>query len=316
MKTVSYFLIFSTIFLSTCSKEVEIDIPGYVAEIVVDGTIETERNPLVLLSTSADIYSATDLTSYLSGFVYDADVKVTCESDTFNLQLYNVVDLPIESQYKLAEMLRLKKHSELLQIPIMVYSTTSLSGEVNKEYQLHVRHKEKEYTGSTKILPPTPLDSIYWKLEPETVEYGYSWAVLSDPPNQFDGYKWEVKRTNLNSNGLPKDDIFKRGRGGLFDDEYFDGLTFEFVYENPMNRKDSTHLKEYRRFYRLGDTVVVKFSKMDENVFSYYDAKFNQIANSGNPFATPINAPSNLSEGALGVWAAYSPYYDTLYCYP
>lgn len=40
----------------SCSKEVEIDIPGYTAEIVVDGTIETDQNPLLLLSTSADIY--------------------------------------------------------------------------------------------------------------------------------------------------------------------------------------------------------------------------------------------------------------------
>ncbi len=54
----------------------------------------------------------------------------------------------------------------------------------------------------------------------------------------------------------------------------------------------------------------------DEKVFSYYDAKFNQIANSGNPFSNPINAPSNMSEGAVGVWAVYSPIYDTLYYYP
>ncbi|MDO7614664.1 MAG: DUF4249 domain-containing protein [Crocinitomicaceae bacterium] len=302
--------------LCSCSKEVEIDIPGYVSELVVDGTIETNQHPLVLLSTSADIYSATDLSSYLTGFVYDAEVEIICENDTFDLQLYNIADLPLQSQYKLAEMLRLKKHSEILQIPIMVYSNTALIGEINKDYTLRIRHNNKSYVGTTKIVPPTPLDSIYWKLEPETIEYGYSWAILSDTPNQFDGYKWEVKRTNLKSNGLPKDDIFKRGRGGYFDDQYFDGISFEFFYENPMNRKDSTHLKEYKRYYRLGDTVVVKFSKMDEYVFTYYDAKLNQIVNSGNPFSTPINAPSNMSDGALGVWAGYSPYYDTLYCYP
>jgi len=61
--------------LCSCSKEVEIDIPGYVSELVVDGTIETNQHPLVLLSTSADIYSATDLSSYLTGFVYDAEVE-------------------------------------------------------------------------------------------------------------------------------------------------------------------------------------------------------------------------------------------------
>jgi len=316
MKANYYILLLLGITIYSCSKEVEIDIPGYTAEIVVDGTIETDLNPLVLLSTSADIYAETDLSSYLSGFVYDAEVEIICENDTFKLEPFQVSDLPMASQYKLAEMLRLKKHSELLQIPIMAYSNATLLGSVGKEYTLNIRHNSQEYTGTTRIVDPTPLDSLYWKLEPETIEYGYSWAILSDPPNQFDGYKWEVKRTNLKSNGLPKDDIFKRGRGGYFDDQYFDGISFEFFYENPMNRKDSTHLKEYKRYYRIGDTVVVKFSKMDEKVFSYYDAKFNQIANSGNPFSTPINAPSNMSDGALGVWAGYSPIYDTLYCNP
>ena len=310
-------LFFSILLLSvSCSKEVQIDIPGFQAELVVDGTIETNMHPLVLLSTSADIYSPTDLTAYLSGFIYDAEVEVISGSDTTALQLYNIVDLPIEAQYKLAEMLRLKKHSELLQIPIMVYSSLDLLGEVNKSYELHIIHNSTHYSGTTEIVPPTPLDSVYWKIEPGSVEYGYSWARLSDPPYQFDGYKWEVKRTNLKDDGNPKDDIFKRGRSGYFDDNYFDGLSFEFYYDNPMKRKDSTHLKEYKRFYRMGDTVVVKFSKMDEGVFSFYDAKFNQVVNSGNPFATPINPPSNMSEGALGVWAGYSPHYDTFYCYP
>ena len=71
--------------ICSCSKEVEIDIPGYVSELVVDGTIETNQHPLVLLSTSADIYSATDLSAYLTGFVYDAEVEIICDSDTFDL---------------------------------------------------------------------------------------------------------------------------------------------------------------------------------------------------------------------------------------
>ena len=300
----------------SCSKEVTIELPQYIPELVVDGTIETDKHPIILLSRSADIYASTDLAAYISNFVLDANVSVVCDADTVSLELFSISALPIASKEKLAEMLRLKNLSDLDGIPLYVYSSNELEGEVNKTYELIIDYKEKLYIGQTTIPNPTPLDTLFWKLEPETLEYGYSWAILSDPINQFDGYKWEVKRTNIKSNGLPKDDIFKRGSGGYFDDKYFDGITFEFDYENPMSRKDSTHLKEYKRYYRIGDTVVVKFSKMDKQVFDFYDKKFNQIANSGNPFATPINAPSNLSDGALGIWAGYSPIYDTLYCYP
>jgi hypothetical protein len=145
------------------------------------------------------------------------------------------------------------------------------------------------------------------------MEYGYSWARLSDPANQFDGYKWEVKRINLKANGEELDDIYKRGFGGFFSDQFFDGQTIEFYYENPLKRKDTTHLKEFKRMYRLGDSVVVKFSKMDKQVFSFYDKKYAQLNSAANPFSTPINVPSNIP-GLLGVWAGFSPCYDTLYC--
>jgi len=310
-------ILFSILLIITsCTKEVNIDLPEHIAELVVDGTIETNKNPIVLLSRSADIYASTDISSYLSYFVLDAEVKVICNEDTTELSLFTISELPIESQEKLAEMLRLNNLNELQELPLLVYSSIDLIGEVNNTYELSILFNGKNYNGKTKILEPTALDALYWELEPGTIEYGYSWAILSDPVNQFDGYKWEVKRTNLNFDGLPKDDIFKRARGGTFNDQFFDGMTFDFFFENPMKRKDSTHLLEYKRYYRFGDTVVVKFSKMDEAVYEFMENKYTQLSTAGNPFATPINIPSNITGGALGVWAGYSPTLDTLICQP
>jgi hypothetical protein len=34
----------------------------------------------------------------------------------------------------------------------------------------------------------------------------------------------------------------------------------------------------------------------------------------GSPFAVPTNIPTNLKGGALGIWVAYSPYFDTIIC--
>jgi hypothetical protein len=114
-------------------------------------------------------------------------------------------------------------------------------------------------------------------------------------------------------NGGPIDDIYKRGFGGFFSDQFFDSQTIEFYYENPLKRKDTTHLKAYKRYFRLGDSVVVKFSKMDQQVFSFYDKKYAQLNSASSPFSTPVNVPTNIP-GLLGVWAGFSPCYDTLYC--
>jgi hypothetical protein len=53
---------------------------------------------------------------------------------------------------------------------------------------------------------------------------------------------------------------------------------------------------------------------MNQDVYNYFEKKYTQLATQGNPFATPINIVSNISGGALGVWAGYSPSFDTLYC--
>lgn len=316
MKKLVVFICLALI-VASCSKEVKIDIPGYKEQLVVDGKIETGSFPLVLLSKSANIYQPTDLGSYLQTFVQDAYVTVSNGVDTVQLELFTISDLPIESQYQMAEMLGLEP-DEVVLLPIKVYSTTNelMRGVVNQSYKLKIVEAGKTYEATTFLPPVTPLQSIYWKPDNVNPGYGKSRAVLADPANQVDAYKWEVKRINLNANNQPKDLIFKQISNAYFSDKFFNGLTFEFETENPMRRKDSTHLVEYKRFYRLGDSVVVKFSKMDYTTYNFFDKKFAQMSSASSPFSTPVNVPTNLSGGALGIWAGYSPWYDTLYCQP
>lgn len=313
LRIIILFISFS-LFLS-CSKEVKIDIPGFASQLVVDGTIETNGNPLVLLSQSANIYSETNLSSYLNNFITNADVKVVHGLDTFNLLPMNIVDLPLASQKKLAEMLEIG-FGETILLPIKVYSNIELIATANSSYELIIDYDSKTYKSTTFIPLPSSLDNIYWKPEISNPMYGISWAHLSDNSTQYDAYKWEVKRINKNADNEDLDIIFKKTNDAYFDDRYFNGQSFDFSYENPLKRKDSTHLEEYKRYFRIGDSVVVKFSKMDLNTFTFFQKKSAQLSSNGNPFGSPINITSTISGGALGIWAGFSPYYDTLYCIP
>jgi hypothetical protein len=38
------------------------------------------------------------------------------------------------------------------------------------------------------------------------------------------------------------------------------------------------------------------------------------LQTTGNPFASPTMIPTNIVGGAQGVWAGYSPHFDTLIC--
>lgn len=302
--------------LLSCEKEVKIDIPGYEKQLVIDGFIETNQPPVVLLSNSKDIYSPTDLDAFLKGFVSGATITVSDGTTTVQLDEICSDNLPPGTEAIAAELFGVPE-SELANYHLCAYTSfnPAIFGQVGKTYTLKVVYEGKSYESSSTILSPTGFDQTYWKAAEGLDEYGYSYVTLSEPGATKDAYKWEVKRLNTKADGTPLDANFTKTFNPVFNDEFINGLTFDFWYENPMSYEDSIPSK-YRGYYHLGDTVVIKFSKMDQAVFEFYEKKYVQLSSGGSPFASPANIPTNISGGALGVWAAFSPVFDTLICKP
>ena len=301
--------------LNGCTKEVTIDIPGYEEKLVIDGQIETDQPPFVMLSKSKEVYAPTDLDAFLNGFITGAVVTVSDGTTTVQLDELCSDNLPPGSEEIAAAMFGISV-ADLANYNICAYTSfnTAIWGQVGKTYTLNVTFEGQTYTAETSIVQPTTFDNLYWKPEPDTPNHGFSWVTLSDPANQFDGYRWEIKRINTNPDGTTVDAGYTPTFNPVFNDEFFDGLTFDFAYENPHAIGPSVP-EDFRFLYPEGDSVVIKLSKMDRNVYEFLEKKYTQLATAGNPFATPTNIPNNIEGGALGVWAGYSPSFDTLACY-
>lgn len=302
--------------LGSCTKEVKIDIPGYEEKVVIDGRIETGMPPIVLISKTQDIYSPTTMEAFLNSFQSGAVVTVSDGSTTVVLDEICSDNLPPGTEAMAAAMFGIPEE-ELANYHLCAYSTfnTAIWGQVGKTYSLKVELNGEVFTSSTQIVNPTPLDSVYWKQDPGANQgYGYSWATLTDPSG-FDAYMWEVKRINM-VDGETKDPAFKATFSPVFDDEFFNGQTFNFFYENPFTWDDETVADKDKGYYKEGDSVVIKFSKMDAAVYEFLEKKYMQLGTAGNPFASPTTIPSNIQGGAIGLWAGYSPWFDTLYCVP
>ena len=293
--------------LNSCSKEVKIDIPGFDEQIVIDGSIETGTPAIIFLSNSKDIYAPTDINSYLSGFISGATVTVSNGTITDTLTEICTDNLPAGFESIAAAFFGLPIE-QLVNLHLCAYVSKGLVGEVGKTYVLKVIHNNKTYTSSTKIENPTALDNFFWKEQTNLPGYGFSWAKITDSPVMGDAYRWEVK--NLS------DLFYSKPFQPFTDDRFYNGKTFEFSVENPMSFKDQTIENQYKGYYKLGDTIVVKFSKLGKKEYQFFEKKYNQIYSGGNPFATPTNIPTNIEGGALGVWAGFSPWYDTLICVP
>lgn len=303
----SFFLCVLLFAITSCTKEVKIDIPGFKEQLVIDGSIETNTRAIVFLSSSKDIYSPTDINSYLNGFVSGAIVTVSNGTITDTLSEICTDNLPAGFESIAAEFFGLPIE-QLINLHLCAYVSLGMIGEVGKTYSLNVLHNGKTYSASTKIESAAPLDDLFWKEQTSLPGYGFSWAKISDSPISGDAYRWEVKKVN--------DLFYSKPFQPFNDDRFYNGLTFEFSIENPMSFKDSTIEDKYRGFYKFGDTIVVKFSKLGKKEYQFYEKKYNQIYSAANPFATPTNVPTNIEGGALGIWAGFSPWYDTLVCVP
>ncbi|WP_300665498.1 DUF4249 domain-containing protein [Fluviicola sp.] len=305
------------VLLSACTKEVKIDIPGYEEKIVVDGRIETGMPPIVLLSKTQDIYSPTTLDAFLNGFQSGATVTVSDGTTTVVLDEICSDNLPPGTEAMAAALFGVPQE-ELANYHLCAYSTfnTAIWGQVGKTYSLKVELNGQTYTSSTQIVNPTPLDSVFWVQDPgANPGYGFSWATLSDPGGQYDAYMWEVKRVNM-VDGVTKDPNFKATFSPVIDDEFFNGQTFNFYYENPFTWNDNSVADKNKGYYKEGDSVAIKFSKLDPTVYNFLEKKYMQLQTAGNPFAAPTTIPTNIQGGAIGLWAGYSPSFDTLYCVP
>jgi hypothetical protein len=306
---VSLFTLFS------CSKEIQIEIPGYQEQLVVDGRIDTGGFPIVILTKSKNIYAASNFSEYIASMIFDASISVENGTAEVNLELIPVSQLPLESQYRVAEMLKIE-FDLLPLIPFQVYSSTNqqILGEIGKTYTLKINYNNKYYEGSTQLAQPVGLDYSNWKPDVNNAEYGTLISRLTDPSQARNAYKWEVKLITTKTNGQPRDVIFRSSDSPFFADDYFNGLSFEF--ETRYHAKDTSYPEGYRRHYKYADSLVIKMSSVDDAVYDFFEKKEAQAESAGNPFATPVNIPSNLSNGALGIWAGFSPWYDTVYCIP
>ncbi|MEN9699920.1 MAG: hypothetical protein RLZZ301_1118 [Bacteroidota bacterium] len=291
--------------LQACTKEVHIEIPGYQNQLVVDGSIETGMPAIVLLSRSNNVYDATNYQAYLNSFVDDAVVVLSNGSQTDTLQKICTDALPPGLETYAAALFGLPVEI-ITTLHLCAYVSMNMVGEVGKTYSLKIEHQGKTYQASSTIAQPVALDSLYWKPEGNFTDRGYSWAKLSDPANTTDAYCWQVKY--LSEPG------FSKTFNPYFNDNFFNGLTFEFAYENPMSFKDTTAQNPYRGYFKQHDTLVVKFSRIGKKEYNFFEKKYNQLYSGGSPFAVPTNIPTNITGGALGVWVAYSPFQDTLIC--
>jgi hypothetical protein len=315
-------LVFSLLWVG-CDKEITVDLPKSETFIVVEGSIDINQPPIIFLSRSQGYFDPLTLDDLANFYICDAVVTLKANNATDTLLAISAATLSPEQLQQVSQMLGISPE-QLSNSNICAYTTLNPAfwGHVNTQYQLDVYHEGKHVYAKTKLNNPIPLDSL-WFASPNgnsSDSLGFIYATLTDPDTLGNCYRWAAKRINHYPNWAPdpmlrgqiKDRDFVRPFNSVTNDDFFNGLTFDFSYyrgtESGSEKFDDTN--EEAGFYKRGDTIVVKGQSVDYPCFQYiYDI---ENAN-GGPFALPYNLRGNVV-GGLGAFIAYGSYIDTLIC--
>jgi hypothetical protein len=271
--------------LCSCEKEIDLNLPDPEIKIVVEGWIDQDDYAIVMLTKSSPYFSVVDSATIVNMIVQNATVVV---SDGL---LYDTLKPFFDPSY----------------FPPFLYKGSLIKGEINKTYTLQVITDSVTLTASTTITPPVPLDSLWFKVEPELDSLGYVWGRFQDPGDQLNFYRLFTKRIN-------KDQRFIPTFGSAYDDKFFNGQSFEFSLMRGIESLTDTTADAEMTYFKIGDTIVVKACTMDKAHYDFWRTAEGEMYMSGNPFSSPTQIMTNIEGGGLGVWGGYGVYTDTVIC--
>jgi len=261
-----------------CVPETDLDELSYTPKLVIDGSIENNGFAEVVLSFSASYFESIDSLSIRNLMATTAKVTVTDGDET--------------------EVLTLKSKESF---PPYVYVSTSIKGEVGKEYELKVELRGKIYTATTTIPEPKTFDDLWFELAPGKDSTGYLFGKISDDPLVNNYYRLFTQRKHVDDRYIP---VYMSAVG----DQYFNGKTLTFsILRGPESFTDPVD----DLYFHTGDTVRIKFCTMDKTHFDFWRTLERELYVVGNPFASSGNdVISNIKgENVLGVWGGYGVTY-------
>ncbi len=307
--------------LTSCEKDITVDLPQVPEQLVVEGTIEPGMPPFVILTRTQSFFSPTDLNSIANMFVSGATVTVTSNGETWALDQVCSSILDSASIALAAEATGLSPVL-LAAANICIYTSANPAyvGIIGRTYRLDINAEGKTLSAVSTIPDPVALDSVWFQLALQTSgddSLGYAWARITDPDTMGNGYRWMAQRINHRANGEVKDPNYISPLGSTYNDQYINGLTFDFteVRGQQYFAGNTDDNNEEKGFFKVGDTIAVKALSIGRKEYDFYSSYDTNVGSLGDLFSTPANVKTNIT-GGLGIWAGRGVYLDTIICLP
>ncbi|MBS1597766.1 MAG: DUF4249 domain-containing protein [Bacteroidetes bacterium] len=289
MKTLCALCLF--FFLFSCEKAINIKLDNVQPHLVVEATIENDKTPVVVLTKSLDYFSQISNEILANSFVHDAIINISDGSTQVQLKEYST-PLPASGY-------------TLYYYGVDSSNLSQFIGKLDQAYTLKIQVDNEVYTAQTTIPKlAKKIDSLWWKSapnNPDTTKIVVKARVV-DPPGLGNYIRYFTRVGNAQ---------FFPGLNSVFDDQIVDGTTYDVDVDRGVNRNEKINFDTYA-FFERGDTVTIKFCNIDKATFDFWRTTEYNYQSVGNPFSTPTQVISNISNNALGYFGGYAAQYKTI----
>ena len=275
--------------LLSCEKDIDFALNDTPQTLVVEGSIENGKAPIIALNSSFSYYSEINPLVLVNSFVHGANVTIVSENKTYQLHEDSI---PLFFGYYLYNY---------------TIDKDSLVGKINTKYQLNISANGKNYQATTEI-PGVNIfpDSIFFKptkFDPDT--NNRLMYVRAKDPAGLGNYIRYFTKTN--------DQPFYPGPNSVFTDEIIDGTTYTVQLEKGRNTS-AVAGNDTAMFFKRGDTVLLRISNINKSTYNFWNTWEFARQSIGNPFSQPNKVLGNISNGALGAFCGYASWNsDTLF---
>jgi len=257
------------ILVVSCTERIDIQLDDSYTRLVVDGSITTDTmaHTVVLTSTSSYFYNQP------SPPVTGALVTISDGSQVFNLS----------------------------EVKPGIYSTApDVYGIPGKTYSINIKLANEiggyaDYSATSTLFPVHPLDSISLVYHPEWSTSGI-WEVkcyVEEPPT-IDFYRFlllknQILLTDTLNEWFVTDDV-------LFNGNNTNGLAIAYLDQGNPDQG-----------LRPGDTITTEVNSIGKEYYNFLMEAQSELFGSNPLFSgPPANIKGNISNGAVGFFAAYS----------
>lgn len=244
--------------------------------LVVEGWIDSGAAPVVMVTSPVAATEETQSVDDLDGNVYTKAYVTVKDEDT-------------------GTEVRLTGRKDTRYLPPYVYTTDEMAGVSGHSYTLKVMYGNHVAKATSRVPEPPPLDRVeVTKSERYDTMYVVT-AYFNDPDHYHRFFTLVDGKDTMYHPCLLSGELATNRAGAV-----------------TVMRGWTMVGKGWRPLYSLGETVNIKFCRVEEDIWQFWDG-FDGISTISTMGFFPITSnPKSNMKGAYGYWAGYGVTYATV----